>query len=217
MSSYAEVIINKFRRDQEKLFDILFSSRRGLIHESLLNPEVMMDALQNIQLSLRDLRFPMEIVNMNLYRILNSSEFIAFQSRNLIVFAINVPLTTFNSYTAYKITNVPRHINDTEYSFTQYQYEMIAINDGKDRYFPIDSQKTTEDCKPLHHDEILCKSPPHIYKMSTSKNCELSSFNGNPTNCNEIRIRKIFEANFGFRFRARLNIFLLYRTSFPFI
>lgn len=186
LSSYAEVIISKIRREQIKLFDILFSTRRGLIHDSLLNPEEMMSELQNIQLMLRNLRFPLEINKINLYKIINLSEFIVFESNNLIIFTINVPLITHSIYTAYSIVNAPRQIDDENFSFTQYDFDMIAVNSEKNRYFTINSEQPYSGCEMISDDVQLCKQPDHIYKTNSNPICEISTFAGVPKKCREI-------------------------------
>lgn len=99
LSSYSEIVINKIRRDQDCLFDITQSARRGLIHDSLMNPEIMLSEMENIQLKLKNDRFPLELNKMNLYKILNLAEFIVYEADN--IFIINVPLSSSDKYITY--------------------------------------------------------------------------------------------------------------------
>lgn len=185
LSTYTGVLLNKIRRDQTKLFDITLSSRRGLIHDSLLNPEMMLKEMQSIQLSLRNLRFPLHISKINLYKIINLSKFIAFELDNIIIFNIIVPLTNNRMYTTYNLINVPTRVDNIRFTFTRHQHSVVAISEDKDQYFPL-HQKIQEECKHIRHDEYLCEQPSHIYRINVNQNCETSSFIGSPINCEQI-------------------------------
>lgn len=188
--NYASILINKIRRDQSKLFDIIFASKQGILHESLFNPADIISEMQHIHLSLMNQQFPFAIEHANLYNIVNMANFNAIQIKNTIIFEINVPLYKPNKFTLYNIIAVPRLDSPNIYSFTTPEFPQLAINAESSNYFPIDPLKLSTACKEMSNNRYLCNQPGQIYKTQSRMNCEMSIFTQSPRQCTETK-RKI--------------------------
>lgn len=188
--NYASILINKIRRDQNKLFDIIFSSRQGLIHNSLFNPSEALQEMQHIHQAMETQKFPFTIEPSNLYKIINTATFNAVQLNNIIIFEIKIPLFQPHQFKLYNIVTIPKAEGDMIFSFIQPEHAHLAISTTTNQYFPMEASTLLTVCKTMMNDQYICKPPGHIYKIYNRMNCELSIFMQSDHQCTEIK-RKI--------------------------
>lgn len=185
--NYASILINKIRRDQNKLFDITFSSRQGMIHDSLFNPTEVLKQMQHIHYAMENQKFPFIIDASNLYQILNTGEFNAAQINNILIFEIKIPLFRPQHFKLYNIVAVPNSEGDNIFSFIQPEYAHLAISTTTNQYFPMDPLALSTDCKTMMNNQYICKPPGQIYKTYARMNCELSIFTQTTHRCTETK------------------------------
>lgn len=176
LASYASILTNKLRRDQAKLFDVVFSSKQGLIHDSLINPNEMLEEMKHIITNIDNQIFAFKPQNENLHQIINTAELNAVQTNNIIIFEINIPTFKRNEYILYNTVTIPKKLNDQTYSFITPEYTNFAISTSTNAYFPLDPSALSKDCKSLSNNKYLCKYTGQIYKIHSRVNCEISIF-----------------------------------------
>lgn len=190
LASYATILTNKIRRDQVKLFDIVFSSKHGVVHDSLINPHEMLEEMKRILANMENQQFPFKPQKENMHNIINTAEFNAAQTNNTIIFEINIPTFKRNEYILYNTVTVPKKMSDQIYSFITPEYTNFAISTSINTYFPMDPSALLRDCKSLSNDKYLCKYMGQIYKTHSRVNCEISIFMQYKHQCPETQ-RKI--------------------------
>lgn len=153
--NYASILISKIHRDQNKIFDIIFSSKQGMIHDSLFNPKDVLKEMQDILPTLKMQQFPFDVLASNLYRIINTGDLNAAQLKDIIIFEIKIPIYLPNNFKLFNVVPVPEKMKDGTYSFLNAEFTNVAISTLSGIYFSMDPNKMSSDCKQIIDNKFL--------------------------------------------------------------
>lgn len=206
--NYASSLLSKIRRDQNKLFDIIFSSRQGMIHDSLLNPTEALQEINRIRIHMINQQFPFSAEPSNLYNIINIGQFTAVQFNNIIIFEIKIPLYQPTYFKIYNIVTIPKIEENNTFSFITPEYTHLVTNKETNLYFPMDPSALSTDCKIIQNKKYLCKTPDQTYKTHTRMNCEMSIFTHTTHQCPETK-RRITDAIWVWLFQPNKFLYIL--------
>lgn len=135
LAVYIKLAIDKVRRDQEKLFDITNAAYHGITHASIFDPHLLMDTIREISADLRGTMLPLPLMDHNLYKILALSDLVAVFVDDILIFESKLPLLATYMFKMYKVTAIPKWINNETISYITTEDELLIINDQRDKYF----------------------------------------------------------------------------------
>lgn len=172
LAVYIKITVDKIRRDQIKLFDITTSAHHGLIHQSILNPEALMNTMKDISADLRGTMFPLPLLNENLYKILALGDFTAVYTENILIFEITTPLVTSEKFQIYKITTVPAEGPNHTYTYITPTDDMLVVTESREKYFYTNKIQLTLNGKIISGNHHLLKSSNPMYILHSRPSCE---------------------------------------------
>lgn len=157
---------------EDNLNDILNSitfARLGIIHSSIITPDHLVTALQEISQNLRRNNLPLPIKLSAVAQYLDIIQLQAFQVDSNLIFVLKIPLVEPQNYNTYRLYPIPIYDNRTGlHHILSISQKFIARDDDSLMYIPI--SKLSE-CKPLYFGTKLC-SNLFAYPIDQNAICE---------------------------------------------
>lgn len=177
LSIYIKISIDKVRRDQQKLFDIINAANYGLSHPSIFDPHELMNVIKEISTTLRETIFPLPLIDENLYKIISLGEFVAVFMGEILVFEVSIPLLDPIKFKMYKMTTIPEEIKNQTFSYIQPEGEILGMNEQADKYFFTDNIQLKIYGKLVSKDTyFMNKKDIPIYMLHSRPSCETIFF-----------------------------------------
>lgn len=171
---------------EDNINDILNSitfARLKIIHSSIISPDHLIAALQEISQNLVKNNLPLPVRYANIAQYLEIIELEAFQTNSDLVFVLKIPLVEQQTYTVFHLYPIPIHDDRTSFHhILSFTHKYIARNDDSLMYIPI---KDISACKRLSPRRKLC-SELYAYPIDTNAVCEvqlLKNIRSLPENC----------------------------------
>jgi hypothetical protein len=176
--NYISLILSKIQRDQTKLFDIIFSAKKGFLHASLFDPKVTFEEMMSAQITLRSQHFPFPLRKVNMYKILELSSFNAAIYNNVILFEIETPLVREETFNIFNAIPIPQQVKNNQYSIIQPEHRTFIINKQHTLFapFPDHEMQIQRNCKVIESEKYICKLHSPMYVPQAKKNCEIYVF-----------------------------------------
>jgi hypothetical protein len=174
LSQFTSLILSKIRRDQIKIFDIINSARRGLIHESLFNPQTIYEELVSAQVSLYGLHFPLPLKKHEIYKIIGLSSFNAAIFEKIIIFEISTPLIKEEIFTFYNVISIPKLNAHNTFIFIKPEFETFLMDTDQKLYMPLTKESFDKNCKLLFHQRFICEVKNSMFFAQNRRSCETS-------------------------------------------
>uniref|UniRef100_A0A2A4JSD5 Envelope fusion protein n=1 Tax=Heliothis virescens TaxID=7102 RepID=A0A2A4JSD5_HELVI len=167
-------LLQNLKRIQDTLLDIVTDIYHGKFNTHLLTPDQLQHELQFISGQLtKDTTLPVDNLQSDLKNVYSMLKVKARMMQEYFIFEITFPLTSRDSYTIYKITPVPRQVQNYMISVLPAD-DYVAISLKKDAFFTI-SFIELQLC--LHNDKsYLCQVNRQINHLRIDeKFCKLDS------------------------------------------
>lgn len=171
---------------EDNLNDVLNSitfARLKIIHTSIINPQDLVNSLQEISQNLQRNNLPLPINLSKVAQYLDIIELKAFQVNSELIFVLNIPLVDPQTYSVYKLYPIPILDNRTGlHHILSTSQKYIARDDDSLMFIPISDLK---ECKPLYFNTKLC-SNLFAYPIDNKAICEarlFKNFKNLPENC----------------------------------
>lgn len=177
LTNYLMLVIRKIERDQTKIFDIIFSAKYGLLHESLFDPDTIYKEMITAQLSTQGQHFPFQLDKSNVFKIMQLSSFNAAQYNDIIIFEIITPLVHEDPFAIYNIVSIPQHLINQQFKIITTNLQTFIISMNHDRYAPFSNAQHTllRHCK--QNGKIrICNLHTPMYFANGKKNCAIDFF-----------------------------------------
>lgn len=181
-----EKLMESFLFLEDNLNDIINSitfARLNILHSSILSPDHLIAALQEISQNLVKNNLPLPVRHSNVAQYLEIIELEAFQTNSDLVFVLRIPLVEQQLYTVFHLYPIPIYDDRTGlHHILSFSQKYIARNDDSLMYIPI---KDMSACKRLGPREKLC-SELYAFPIDSSAMCEaqlLKNFQSVPENC----------------------------------
>lgn len=171
---------------ENNLNDILNSvtfARLKIIHSSIITPEHLISALQEISQNLVKNNLPLPVKYSSIAQYLEIIELEAFQTQSDLIFVLKIPLVEQQIFTAFHLYPIPIYDDRTGlHHVLSFSQKYIAKNDDSLMYIPI---RDLSACKPLAVRQKLC-SELYAYPIDANALCEaqlFKNFKSVPDNC----------------------------------
>lgn len=171
---------------EDNLNDVLNSitfARLKIIHTSIINPQDLVNSLQEISQNLQRNNLPLPIKLSKVAQYLDIIELKAFQINSELIFVLDIPLIDPQKYSVFQLYPIPILDNRTGlYHILSTSQKYIARDDDSLMYILISN---LEECKSLYLNTKLC---PNLFAYPIDNNavCEARLFKNLktlPENC----------------------------------
>lgn len=175
LSEYLILALAKIRRDQTKLFGIIFSAKKGILHESLFDPQSKYAEMVTAQLELHSQNFVYPIQKPNTYKILGLSDFSAILTGNILLFEIRTPLIRGDTFKIYNTISIPEHLSGSTFAFIVPEFKSFIMSHSHVYYasFLEPARQLAQDCKQIEGDHFLCNQKYPLFITNVRRNCEI--------------------------------------------
>lgn len=179
LSEYIILALAKIRRDQAKLFEIIFAAKKGVLHETLFDPQSIFEELVSAQLTLHGQHFVYPIQKSNTYKILSLSDFSAILAEDILLFEINTPLIRGEMFKIYNTIPIPQHVSENTFTVIIPEFKTFLISKNHEHYasFLDPDRRLAEECKEIQNDHFLCNQKYPLFITHSRRNCEVEIFN----------------------------------------
>lgn len=176
LSNLISSTLKKIERDQTKIFDIIFSAKYGLLHDSLFDPNAMYEEMLSAQISSHGQHFPYTLVKSNIFKILQLSTFNAIQNNNIILFEIKTPLVQEEKFILYNVISIPKPTEGNRFVYIEPDLKKFIINSKQDVYAPFYEPETHNRCKLIEPQHYICDSQSPMYLAGKKSSCVIQMF-----------------------------------------
>lgn len=179
LSDFIILALNKIRRDQAKIFDIIFTAKKGMLHELLFDPKSIFNEMLAAQSALRGHYFVYPLKKSNIFKILSLSDFNAVLNNDTLLFEIKTPLIRDETFSIYNTIPIPRHVSNSIYSFIQPEFKTFLISRDHDHYAPFLEPETQlqRNCKNIENNHFICNQNSPLFIAHARRNCEVEYLN----------------------------------------
>lgn len=196
-SSRLMFLINKYRTDVESLINSILFAKMGLLHPSIITPDVLVDTLKEADHVLPDeSRFPVPLDHEQGHNLLRMMRITAYYTNGKLIILLHLPLVRTANYDYYHVTPLPFHIENSTYGYIKPE-EPYFLVDSPRAEFSIMSEFDLSKCYTFDNGfDVVCKGAHPLLSISSSTLCTASLFylpNKLPLSC-ETRVLNIKSA-----------------------
>lgn len=205
-------LVNELSEQYDVLINAILFAKVNVIHPSIITPKNLVHELnKNIKLLTNGRNFPLPLDYDHAYNLLDLSKFKAFFQNHVIVFVIQLPLTTTQVFNLYKLFPLPIPQDLTTYAFIEPTFPFIAMSNNKLQYIQLND---FSQCKKLSDEDMICEN--HLmYSTLENPICETtlltSTMKNIPSSCKTRLLRGDIEIWHPLKFNKW--IFVLSKTG----
>lgn len=170
--AYASTLISNFYRKQKELINTLANVQSKTSHINIIPVKTLLTELSRIHKQANEMNKILPFKNtetvQDFYKLAEPN---AILYKDQIILSYKIPLLNPSNFQLMKLIPSPTHVENTIYTFIVPQYEYIAFNLNENKYL-ITTSNYLEKCKVMH-EKYICKEEFILYKISSSKLCEM--------------------------------------------
>ncbi|KAH8412530.1 hypothetical protein KR009_002806 [Drosophila setifemur] len=183
-----DLLAGHIKRSEDAILDAVTAALAGRLSPRILSVQQLETEITRIQAHLppaRRLSFHHSTIS-DVYRLATVS---AQLMDNYIIFKIMVPLIDVGLFNIYRLTPIPRVLENGKIELIDTEAPLVAINDHQDRYFPL---QNLDDCTELGQERFICRNRQITYgKGDASCPCALAAIrNQSSGECNLRRLHQ---------------------------
>lgn len=186
--------------DTELLTNAILFAKEGNIHPKLFQRKDLLSIIDMIKLDQTDVDFPITD-NPTISDVSKISEIKVYFSNFKLVYVIEIPLVTKESFELWRHYSIPIHQkfpNSKIYAYIKPSDDYVALSINKDKYMQLSNDNLNR-CKKIES-KFICQAHP-IYDINENNPCEIKILaqrylsDENINNCN-IKIKQMYEPFF---------------------
>ncbi|EDV31049.2 uncharacterized protein Dana_GF14735 [Drosophila ananassae] len=174
-------LADHIRLSEAAIQEALMSAYQGQLSPRVLTLQQFEKEILNIQAHLPSRRglFFEHFTMSDIYRIVKIS---TFRRDNHIVFKILVPLVDVEQFNLYRLTPIPRVLENDKIELVDMEVPYLGINDHLDRHFPLQDLR---DCTEMMPEKFICRRIQITYGKDDARTpCSLAAIRNNtPDDC----------------------------------
>ncbi|XP_063994264.1 uncharacterized protein LOC135171566 [Diachasmimorpha longicaudata] len=166
--------LSEYELDTQMLINAILFAKRGQLHPSIMSPENILDAANEVIQHNRGAEFPVPLEIPYITELLKLADLTAYFHKEKVVFVITIPILELTKYIVYRHLTVPTKINNTSTSLVAFitpSYPYTAISEEANTYLKLDSEDINH-CK-TGMIGLICKTARPLYEVNGNKDCEV--------------------------------------------
>ncbi|XP_050526496.1 uncharacterized protein LOC126897170 [Daktulosphaira vitifoliae] len=187
------LLLSQYSWETQNLLAIVNSALSGRLHSSILPPNILLNELKEIRLSLPStLELPVSIYSTSLTDLFKITTIDALYINYTLIFNLKIPLLSNLDFNLFHPISLPIPQGNQNFIFIVTESKYLALSRNNDYYFSL-SDLQLSNCFDLNNFK-LCKYPKALYRHSKTKNCDVNLYfkpNYPIVNCN-LKYRKLF-------------------------
>lgn len=197
INEYIELInIETFQLeiDVKELLQTIVDARQGEVHPSVINLKTLKSELESIRGKLpAGLSFPLTINDDSIHSFFDIFSVCVYIKDNKLVYVFVIPLVNDLLFELYKVSPLPKFLQNNKYVFIQPKTEYFGIDDVK-QYYVYLKKNELDDCKCIRSNNFICQQTNPVYQAHLHESCEIKLFkkDSDIKNCDQ-RIAKIIQ------------------------
>ncbi|XP_050528099.1 uncharacterized protein LOC126898201 [Daktulosphaira vitifoliae] len=187
------LLLSQYSWETQNLLAIVNSALSGRLHSSILPPNILLNELKEIRLSLPStLELPVSIYSTSLTDLFKITTIDALYINYTLIFNLKIPLLSNLDFNLFHPISLPIPQGNQNFIFIVTESKYLALSRNNDYYFSL-SDLQLSNCFDLSNFK-LCKYSKALYRHSKTKNCDVNLYfkpNYPIVNCN-LKYRKLF-------------------------
>lgn len=180
-----QILFNELSVEYEQLVSAIVHAQKGILAPHIVNPVQMVKYLRQIQADLRDVRFPIPLVEEYGYILLKVMDLNVFVNQDMLGYVINIPLIENNEFHLYKLIPLPIKVTSgkDQYVYIQPEKDYLLVDSAKKLYAKVLQNEL--ECKEVDKQRRICKQTFVLSAMYDHEDCEVGLLQDKqiPTNC----------------------------------
>lgn len=186
MFSIFVILCEQYSTLQSHIIVMITSAMQGHLHPYIISSSELLNELLKFQAILEgDLHLPIPptFSKINLYyKIIQIHAYFMQGKLNLILY---IPLTSSRSYEIYKMTSIPKRINDSNFVFISLEKPFLIFDTLKQFYF-LYNENEFDKCQRSFENNYICEQSTALSYIHNNGGCEIKLFlpsNSIPDSC----------------------------------
>lgn len=179
-------LLSIYQSEVEDLIQSIYAAKVGQLHPSVITPAILSEELNKAVPYLPPgTKFCSSLEVSSIHKLLSTFDMHVYYSKRNLVYIIDIPLVSLNSYRLYHLIPLPSKQNDNNlFLYIEPSHEFILIDDAKQHYLSFNEGQLSR-CKKFGLKKI-CKQEQPILSSHIHETCEMKLFTYTamiPKNC----------------------------------